>query len=156
MHCFSLSVPEISAPPASISLKVLLSRKETERGAANTTARCAAVINSLRALGISVIGYPQRGLERGARDITGSLARICTWRVLIALPPSRVLFFSSFPSSHRSGGIAALPATPAAQPPSHPRTSHAVRAGALIMRGFRRSRFHSFLRLRHREMIIGT
>lgn len=41
MHCFSLSVPEISAPPASISLKVLLSRKETERGAANTTARCA-------------------------------------------------------------------------------------------------------------------
>lgn len=34
--------------------------------------------------------------------------------------------------------------------------SHTIRAGALIMRGFRRSRFHSFLRLRHREMIIGT
>lgn len=39
---------------------------------------------------------------------------------------------------------------------SPPRPSHTSRAGALIMRGFRRSRFHSFLRLRHREMIIGT
>lgn len=38
--------------------------------------------------------------------------------------------------------------------PPHP--SHTSCAGALIMRDFRRSRFHSFLRLRHREMIIGT
>lgn len=125
MHCFSLSVPEISAPPASISLKVLLSRKETERGAANTTARCAAVINSLRALGISVIGYPQRGLERGARDITGSLARICTWRVLIALPPSQVgarpffLLVSFFPSVRRHCGVTCDSRRSAALPPTY-------------------------------------
>lgn len=66
-------------------------------------------------------------------------------------------FFSPFPSSHQSGvtrGDSPLFLFPLPLPV--PRSRHAVRAGALIMRGFRRSRFHSFLRLRHREMIIGT
>lgn len=100
------------------------------------------VINPFRAPGISVIGLP----AAHTRDIIiGSLARICCPVPLFPLFP-RFL----------------PPVSPAATPPSSflplplLLSASVVRASALIMRGFRRSRFHSFLRLRHREMIIGT
>lgn len=93
---------------------------------------------------------------RGARDITGSLTRICTTRAVLSSRFHRPFFLpvSFFPSVRCYPRTPLSPAAPSF-PPS-PRPPHTVRAGALIMRGFRRSRFHSFLRLRHREMIIGT
>lgn len=45
--------------------------------------------------------------RRSARDITGSLTRICSSRVLIALPPS--FFFSPFPPSHQPDVTCKLP-----------------------------------------------
>lgn len=111
-------------------------------GAADAMAADKPVINPFRAPGISVIGLP----AAHTRDIIiGSLARICY--------PS----FSSFSLvSFLSSGATPPPFLP--PPLLLPRgpSASVVRASALIMRGFRRSRFHSFLRLRHREMIIGT
>lgn len=97
------------------------------------------VINPFRAPGISVIKLP----AAHTRDIIiGSLARICY----------PVPLFPSFRQSGRDPPFL----VPPPPPPLGGLSASVVRASALIMRGFRRSRFHSFLRLRHREMIIGT
>lgn len=81
---FSVAEIEIAVPLANIRLKGDL--HAPKGGAMNAD---KPVINSFRAPGISVIGLP----AAYTRDITGSLARICTLRVL---------FFSlfPFPSSH--------------------------------------------------------
>lgn len=65
-------------------------------------------------------------------------------------------FFLSFPVSFLPSVRRDPPSSVLSPLPPPDSSACVVRAGALIMRGFRRSRFHSFLRLRHREMIIGT
>lgn len=84
---FSIAEIEVAVPLANIRIKGDL---HAPKGGAMTADK--PVINLFRAPGISVIGLP----AAHTRDITGSLARICTLRVL---------FFSlfPFPSSHQSG-----------------------------------------------------
>lgn len=67
----------------------------------SSIARQAAVVNLLRAPGISVIGYPQLTFARAHAILPGHSLESVTSRVLIALLQQRVLFFSPFPSSHQ-------------------------------------------------------
>lgn len=87
---FTVAEIEIAVPLANIRLKGDL--YAPKGGAASAMTADKLAIDSFRAPSISVIGLP----AAYTRDITGSLARICTLRVL---------FFSlfPFPSSHQSG-----------------------------------------------------